>query len=214
MFYLPKDKLAFPPVNKASRDGLLAIGGDLSVERIIEAYKNGIFPWSDNEDEILWWAPNPRMILFPKEVKISKSMQKIIKKGIYTITENKAFDEVIEQCASVKRKDGEGTWLHRNMIDAYKELFKAGLAHSVEVWNQKGELVGGLYGVKILDKVYSGESMFHKESNTSKLAFIHLAQMAQKDNIDLIDCQMYTPHLESLGAREIPRAAFMRFLQD
>jgi len=213
MFYLPKDRIVFPPVDKASSEGLLAIGGDLSIERLKLAYKNGIFPWYSTQDDILWWAPNPRMILFPKEVKISKSMRRLMKKGIYTITENKAFDEVINNCAAVHKAGEDEAWLHRDMINAYKELFRLGLAHSVEVWNKEGELVGGLYGVKINEHIYSGESMFHKESNTSKLAFIHLAQMAEKNNIEMIDCQMHTPHLESLGAREIPRAAFMRFLK-
>jgi len=214
MFYLPKDRIAFPPVEKASNEGLLAIGGDLSIERIVHAYQNGIFPWYTTNDDILWWSPNPRMILFPKEVKISKSMQRLIKKGTYTITENQAFDEVINNCATVHKAGKDEAWLHHDMITAYKELFKAGLAHSVEVWNKEGELVGGLYGVKINKHIYSGESMFHKESNTSKLAFIHLAQMAAENNIEMIDCQMHTPHLESLGAREIPRASFMRFLKE
>jgi len=213
MFHLPKDRIVFPPVNKASKEGLLAMGGDLSIERLTLAYQCGIFPWYGTHEEILWWAPNPRMILFPKEVKISKSMRQLIKKGIYTITENKAFDEVIDNCATIHKAGEDEAWLHQDMIIAYKKLFKTGLAHSVEVWNKKGELVGGLYGVKINKHIYSGESMFHKESNTSKLAFIYLAQMAEKNNIEMIDCQMHTPHLESLGAREIPRASFMRFLK-
>ncbi len=211
MFILDNQKLVFPPVFLANSDGLLAAGGDLSVKRLKLAYENGIFPWFDNPKVILWWAPDPRMVLFPDEIKISKSMRNLIRKDIYKITENKAFDQVITYCSQVPRKDQEGTWLHDQMIEAYKNLHQAGLAFSIEVWNQQGELVGGLYAVQTHPDIISGESMFHLEPNTSKLAYIHLAQKAQKEGVKIIDCQLYTDHLASLGAREIPRADFMKY---
>ena len=213
MFLLKPHMIVFPPVNLANNDGLLAVGGDLSFNRLIEAYQNGIFPWYNEEDEILWWAPDPRMVLFPKEVKISKSMRAFIRKSNYKITQNKAFEEVIKNCASVSRKDVTGTWLHKEMQEAYINLYKKGKAFSIEVWNETDQLVGGLYVVKSNDKVWSGESMFHKEANTSKLAFIHLAKLAEENNISIIDCQLYTDHLASLGAREIPRIDFMKYFQ-
>jgi leucyl/phenylalanyl-tRNA--protein transferase len=213
MFRLPDDKIAFPPVNLANKDGLLAVGGDLSYERLTLAYKNGIFPWYNEGDEILWWAPDPRMVLFPAEVHISKTMRSLIRKNIYTITENKAFEKVIDYCAETHRKKDAGTWLSDEMKQAYIDLYKKNKAFSVEVWNKEGKLVGGLYAVISAEKVLSGESMFHLEPNTSKLAFIHLAQKSLKNNIKVIDCQIYTKHLESLGAREIPRSDFIRFLQ-
>ena len=213
MFILDNKKLVFPPVFLANMDGLLAAGGDLSVKRLKLAYENGIFPWYDDTKVILWWAPDPRMVLFPNEIKISKSMRSIIRKKTYRITENKAFDQVITYCSQVPRKDQEGTWLHDEMIQAYKNLHQAGLAFSIEVWNQQDELVGGLYAVQTRPDIISGESMFHLAPNTSKLAYIHLAQKAQKEGIKLIDCQLYTDHLASLGAREIPREDFMKFFE-
>ena len=211
MFQLT-DNLFFPPVFLANRDGLLAYGGDLSPERLILAYKQGIFPWYNKDDEILWWAPDPRMVLFPDEIYISKSMRLLMRKNQYTITENQAFEQVINYCSAMPRNNQDGTWLHKEMIEAYLNLHHIDKAFSVEVWNQKGDLVGGLYGVKATNSVLTGESMFHLESNTSKLAFIHLAEMAQKNNIDIIDCQLYTNHLSSLGAREISRNDFMLYL--
>ena len=213
MFQLLPAKMSFPPVKFANSNGLLAYGGDLSVPRLIEAYKNGIFPWYNEEDEILWWAPNPRMVLFPEEIRISKSMRSLIKKNIYKITKNKAFEQVIKYCAKVKRNNQDGTWLHPEMQQAYIELNKAGKTFSLEVWNENNQLAGGLYVVKSNDKVWSGESMFHLEPNTSKLAFIYLAQMAQQENIEIIDCQMYTEHLASLGAKEIDRDFFMTYFE-
>ncbi len=213
MFQLNVDDISFPPVQLANKEGLLAFGGDLSLPRLIKAYQNGIFPWYNEEYEILWWAPDPRMVLFPGEVKISKSMRSFIRKSNYTITVNKDFEAVIENCATVPRKEGEGTWLHYEMRQAYIRLHQAGRAFSVEVWNEQNELVGGLYVVIANQRVWSGESMFHKESNTSKLAFFYLAEMAQKNNIDIIDCQQYTSHLASLGARAIPRKEFMQFFE-
>jgi len=211
MFRLYHSILEFPPVQLANSDGLLAFGGDLSLERLIKAYKNGIFPWYIEEDEILWWAPDPRMVLFPKEIKISKSMRSLIRKNIYHITKNQDFEQVIKHCANVRRNNQDGTWLHPEMQKAYIELYKAGNAFSLEVWNEDNQLVGGLYVVKSNDKVWSGESMFHLEPNTSKLAFIHLAQMAEQENIEIIDCQIYTDHLASLGAKEIDRNEFMTY---
>ncbi len=180
MFQLNIDDIVFPPVKLANKDGFLAFGGDLSLPRLIKAYQNGIFPWYSEEYEILWWAPDPRMVLFPEEVKISKSMRAFIRKTNYTITVNKDFEAVIENCATVKRKDTEGTWLHYEMRQAYIRLHNAGRAFSVEVWNEQNQLVGGLYAVIANERVWSGESMFHKESNTSKLAFFYLAEMAKK----------------------------------
>ena len=213
MFTLKSQTNVFPPVNLANNEGLLAIGGDLSFERLIEAYQNGIFPWYNEGDEILWWAPDPRMVLFPKDVKISKSMRAFMRKSNYKITQNEAFEEVIKNCANVSRKNVTGTWLHKEMQDAYTKLYKNDRAFSLEVWNENNQLVGGLYVVKSNNRVWSGESMFHKEANTSKLAFIHLAKLAENNNISIIDCQQYTDHLASLGACEISRKEFMKYFQ-
>jgi leucyl/phenylalanyl-tRNA--protein transferase len=212
MFFISEESLKFPPVYMANSQGLLGFGGDLSVERLKKAYNNGIFPWYAKEEEILWWAPDPRMVLFPSEVKISKSMRSLIRKNIYEITENQEFEQVINYCAISDQRNKKDSWLHPEMIEAYIALHKEGLAHSIEVWNQAGKLVGGLYTVQVNPNVISGESMFHLESNTSKLAFIHLAKKAEEKKIKAIDCQIYTPHLASLGAREIPRNLFMEIL--
>jgi len=210
--YKIKDKsYEFPSVELSDPDGLLAYGGDLSITRLIAAYENGIFPWYDNESEILWWSPDPRMVLFPKNIHISKSMKQLMRRHKYKITENQAFEKVIHACSIAPRQE-KGTWLVQEMIDAYIRLYHNELAYSIEVWNQKDELVGGLYGTTIVPQVFSGESMFSLESNTSKLAFIHLAQIAIENNYKIIDCQLYTPHLASLGATEIPRKEFLKFL--
>jgi len=214
MFKLRSDILDFPPVHLANRDGLLAFGGDLTTARLKTAYKNGIFPWYNQDDEILWWAPDPRMVLYPDEIKISKSMRSFLRKHNYTITENKAFETVIDYCSKVTRKGQDGTWLHPDMKAAYIDLFHNDMAFSVEVWNADGKLVGGLYGVRTNARVLSGESMFHLESNTSKLAFIYLAEQARKNKVEIIDCQLYTDHLAKMGAREIPREKFMKYLED
>jgi len=211
MFQLNPSLLKFPPVQLANNEGLLAYGGDLSIARLIEAYKHGIFPWYDQSDTILWWAPDPRMVLFPDEIKISKSMRAFMRKSSYAITKNKAFKAVISHCATVRRKGQEGTWLHQDMQAAYYKLYQEGRAFSIEVWNAEKVLVGGLYVIQSNQQVWSGESMFHLEPNTSKLAFIYLAQLAQQSDIKLIDCQLYTDHLASLGAREIPRFEFMTY---
>lgn len=204
------DNIDFPPVSSASSEGVVAVGGELSTKRLMEAYTKGIFPWFDQGDLILWWSPDPRMVLFPSEVKISKSMKSVFKKDVFKITYNTAFKEVIENCASIKRDGQEGTWIDQDMIAAYTELNRKGIAKSVEVW-YKDELVGGLYGVDLGD-IFCGESMFSKMSNASKAAFIYLAQKLEKENYKLIDCQLYTDHLHSLGAREIPREVFISYL--
>lgn len=200
--------IEFPDVSKASKDGLLAIGGDLSPERLLFAYQNGIFPWYDSDQPILWWSPDPRFVLFPEDLKISKSMKQILRKNEFEVTFNKAFSEVIKNCAVQKRIGQESTWITDEMISAYQKLFELGYAKSVEVWLNK-ELVGGLYGIDIGNKVFCGESMFTKRSNASKVGFIALVQTS---NYKLIDCQIYTNHLESLGAKDIPRSEFLKHL--
>ena len=210
MFLLSKD-LVFPPVHLADKDGLLAIGGDLSLERLLLAYKSGIFPWYNSGEPIIWYSPNLRMVLFPKDLKISKSMKQIIRKNEYKITFNQNFKAVISNCKTIKRDGQGGTWITDEMQDAYLKLHEKGIAKSVEVWLEN-ELVGGLYGID-LGTVFCGESMFSKISNTSKLAFIYLVQKLKKENYKLIDCQVYNPHLESLGADEISREEFLKYLK-
>ncbi len=210
MYLISKD-LVFPPVQLANEDGLLAIGGDLSVERLELAYNNGIFPWYNQGEPIIWYSPDPRMVLFPKDLKISKSMRRVIRKKEFKITFNQNFDKVISNCNSVYRVGQGGTWITDEMKQAYINLHKKGLAKSVEVW-LGDELVGGLYGVD-LGHVFCGESMFSKVSDASKLAFIYLVQKLEKENYKLIDCQVYNHHLASLGADEISREAFMNILK-
>ena len=202
------DTIAFPGYDCTSEEGVIALGGDLSVERLTHAYKNGIFPWFSDNDPIVWYCPFERMVLFPAEIKISKSMQKIINKNEFTITENTAFEAVIYNCKNIDRNDGFGTWITNDMEQAYINLHKKGIAKSIEVWS-KDELVGGLYGVEI-NHIFCGESMFSKVSNASKLAFMHLAK---NENYKLIDCQIYNEHLASLGAREIDRSLFLSILK-
>ena len=204
-------ELVFPPVEMASEEGILAFGGDLRPERLMLAYQNGIFPWYNEGEPIIWYSPKERMVLFPHELRISKSMRQLIRNNTFRITTNTAFEQVISQCQNSPRKDQLGTWITDDMKQAYLKLHKLGFAKSVEVW-QDDELVGGLYGID-LGHVFCGESMFSKESNTSKLAFIHLVQELQKKDYKLIDCQVYNEHLESLGAREISREEFMGFLR-
>ena len=202
------ETIAFPGYDCTSEEGVIALGGDLSVERLTHAYKNGIFPWFSDNDPIVWYCPFERMVLFPAEIKISKSMQKIINKSEFIITENTAFEAVIYNCKNIDRNDGFGTWITNDMEQAYINLHKKGIAKSIEVWH-KDQLVGGLYGVKV-DNVFCGESMFSKVSNASKLAFMHLAK---NKNYKLIDCQIYNEHLASLGAREIDRSLFLSILK-
>ena len=206
--YVLTEKIEFPDVSLATRDGLLAIGGDLSVERLLLAYRSGIFPWFEIEQPILWWSPDPRFVLFPNKLKISKSMQQFLKKTSLKVSFNKAFDEVIRNCSKIKREGQEGTWITKNMISAYTKLHHLGFAKSVEVWEDEA-LVGGLYGIDLGNNVFCGESMFSKSSNSSKLAFIKLIE---NNNYKLIDCQVYTDHLKSLGAEEISRDSFLNII--
>ena len=210
MYYVTKD-LFFPPVSQANRDGILAIGGDLSTERLLLAYKSGIFPWFDPGDPILWWSPNPRMVLFLDELIVSKSMRNILNRNVFTVTFNQNFRDVISHCQNVKRNGQTGTWITNDMIEAYCNLNELGIAKSVEVW-QNDELVGGLYGVD-LGTIFCGESMFSLVSNASKVAFITLVEQLKKENYKLLDCQVYNPHLESLGCREIKRIEFLQILK-
>jgi len=210
--YLLDNELIFPHPSLANEDGVLAIGGDLSVERLHLAYRNGIFPWFEDGDPIVWWSPNPRMVLYPHKLKVSKSMRNVINQNKYSITFDKSFSEVIDNCKSISRNNQDGTWITPDMKRAYVDLHDRGIAHSVEVWEGE-ELVGGLYGVNI-GKVFCGESMFSKKSNTSKLAFISLVRKLEEENYFMIDCQLYTDHLASLGAEEIDRDKFLLDLND
>lgn len=206
------DQLAFPPVENANAEGLLAVGGDLSLERLILAYHNGIFPWFTNDSPILWWSPDPRMVLFPHKVKISKSMRRVLKSGQFKLTRNTCFEAVIEHCSRIKRTGQKGTWITAKMREAYCELHKKGYAKSYEVW-ENDQLVGGLYGID-LGHIFCGESMFSTVSNASKFAFIKMVQELEAKKYILIDCQMYTEHLESMGAEEIPRKSFITLLKN
>jgi len=210
MYYLTQD-LFFPPVSHANRDGIIAIGGDLSPERLQLAYKNGIFPWFNEGEPIIWWSPNPRMVLFLDELIISKSMRNILNRNNFKVTFNQNFKDVIAHCQQIKRDGQTGTWITNEMIEAYGKLNTLGVAKSVEIW-QNDQLVGGLYGID-LGHVFCGESMFSLVSNASKVAFIALANQLKKDNYQLLDCQVYNEHLVSLGCREIDRDFFMGILK-
>lgn len=198
----------FPKVTEADHEGLLAIGGDLSVERLLLAYNSGIFPWFNEDEVILWWSPDPRFVLYPEDLKVSKSMKQFLRNCNFEVTINKDFKAVITNCAKVKRVGQSGTWITNNMINAYCKLHKLGYAKSVEVWHNN-ELVGGFYGVDLNNGVFCGESMFANKSNASKAAFI---TFIQNTNYSLIDCQVYTAHLERLGAKEISRTKFLSYL--
>ena len=210
MYFLSRE-LFFPPVGYASPEGIVAIGGDLSPERLLLAYRSGIFPWFEDDEPILWWSPPERMVLLFDELKVSKSMRNVLNRGIFRVTFNTAFEQVIHNCRNVKRNGQAGTWLTENMVSAYCKLHELGYAKSVEVW-QDDELVGGLYGID-LGHIFCGESMFSKVSNASKAAFITLAKKLEQENYRLLDCQVYNEHLESLGAREIDRDDFMALLK-
>jgi len=201
-------KKYFPEVSNANEEGLLAIGGDLSPERLLYAYKNGIFPWFEEDETILWWSPDPRFVLFPEDLKVSKSMRQFLRNCNYEVTVNKAFNLVIEECALAKRVGQESTWITKSMIEAYIKLHELGYAKSVEVWKDE-MLVAGLYGIDLGNKVFCGESMFSKENNASKTGFI---TFVKNSDYKLIDCQVFTNHLESLGAKDIPREDFLQFL--
>lgn len=209
--YLLNQFLYFPPVTEATADGLLAIGGDLSVSRLELAYSKGIFPWYDPDEPILWWAPPKRMVVHPGSYSVSKSMRNILNRKQFTITRNKNFKEVIQHCQKVPRKGQTGTWISKEIIAAYSLLHQRGKVVSYEVW-QEQELVGGLYGVD-LGHVFCGESMFSLVPNASKVAFIHLIQDLKANNYRLLDCQVHNDHLEKLGAFEISREAFMKILE-
>ncbi len=210
MHFLTKE-LYFPPVEDASHEGILAIGGDLSVERLMLAYSNGIFPWFNDEEPILWWSPPERMVVNPLDYKISKSLRNIINRNIFDVTLNKNFEGVISNCQSITRKGQNGTWITDDIIKSYTQLHKIGKVMSFEVW-LNNELVGGLYGVD-LGHVFCGESMFSKVPNASKVAFVKLIEYLKQNNYKLLDCQVHNDHLEKLGAFEISRASFMMILK-
>ena len=201
----------FPPVDQAEDDGLLAVGGDLTKERLLAAYRRGIFPWYEVGQPILWWSPDPRLVLFPEELKISRSLRKVLRKEQFEIRFDSAFEDVIKACADVRTERGDETWIIPEMQQAYTELHQEGYAHSVESWLE-GELVGGLYGIS-LGQCFFGESMFSTTNDSSKVALVALAEFSQQVGIKLIDCQMTTPHLLSLGAREITREVFLKKLK-
>ena len=200
----------FPSAETASREGIVAIGGDLDPNRILNAYKKGIFPWFENDNNLVWWSPDPRMVLFPKKIKISKSTKKIINQDYFKVTYNQSFNEVVECCSKVKRFGQNGTWITEGLKKAYNQLHEMGYAYSVEVWKDY-ELVGGLYGIDLGD-IFCGESMFTRANNASKVGFIHLVKELTKNNYKLIDCQVPSAHLKSLGAEEISRKEFLSFL--
>ena len=201
--------MSFPPVHHAEPDGLLAIGGDLSPNRLLEAYKKGIFPWYEGE-YILWWSPDPRFVLFPDELRVSHSMKQLLRQQAFRFTINSAFEKVIHECKSTKRKGQQSTWITSSVEKAYVNMHQLGHAFSAEAW-KSDELVGGLYGIR-MGKVFFGESMFSKTNNASKFAFINFVQQLKNEGVQLIDCQVYTPHLESMGARMIPRKEFVDYL--
>jgi len=211
MFVLSK-KMIFPPVESAIEDGIVAVGGDLSIERLILAYKSGIFPWYSDGEPIIWYSPDTRMVLFPTHLRVSKSMRNFIKKTNLKVTFNTNFKEVIFNCKNIKRKNQFGTWITNQMEEAYIKLHQIGVAKSFEVWDNK-ELVGGLYGVD-LGNIFCGESMFCKVSNSSKLAFIEMVKHFKKLNYKMIDCQVYNKHLASLGAEKLSRKEFIKYLND
>ncbi|MES2265231.1 MAG: leucyl/phenylalanyl-tRNA--protein transferase [Bacteroidota bacterium] len=209
MIFRLDERLLFPDPALAEDDGLLAVGGDLSTERLLLAYQNGIFPWYSDDEPILWYSPHERFVLYPGEIKVSKSMSKVLRSGMFTVTTNTCFDEVVAACSAIKRHGQDGTWITDDMKAAYSKLHREGHAHSVEVW-QDDKLVGGLYGVHA-GNVFCGESMFSLVSNASKAALIWLVN-TQK--YQLVDCQVYTEHLESMGARMIPREDYIAILHN
>ncbi len=210
MIWLDPDDIAFPdPALYNPEDGLMAVGGDLCPERLWLAYQLGLFPWYNEGEEILWWCPDPRFVLFPKDLRISKSMKKILRDGTFSFTENQCFEAVMRECQTATRKDQDGTWIHEELIRSFVHLHRHGLAKSFEAWHN-GELVGGFYGVQV-GKVFCGESMFSRVSNASKAVFIHFTTKYQ-DAWQLIDCQIHSAHLESLGAKMIPKHDYLNIL--
>lgn len=213
MIHFLDDSYDFPEPSRARNDGLLAVGGDLDPQRLLMAYRSGIFPWFGQGDPILWWSPDPRMVLLPNQLKVSKSLQKVIRRQSFKITWNTAFKEVIEACSTVPRPGQDSTWITREMLEAYLQLHKMGHAISVEVWH-KEQLVGGLYGIDLPELgVFCGESMFSKVSDSSKVGFYELVQSLTAKKYKLIDCQIYTDHLARFGAVEIDREMFLQYLQ-
>lgn len=210
MVRLDPNEISFPdPSIYDGHEGIIAFGGNLSPERIWFAYQNGIFPWFNPDEEILWWCPDPRFVLFPEDLKVSKSMRKILNRDVFQFTEDQCFEEVIKNCQKISRKDQNGTWLSDELMESFLQLHRFGLAKSVEVW-QNDELIGGFYGL-LVGKIFCGESMFAKVSNASKAGFIYFAEK-YKDELSLIDCQSHTQHLESLGARMISKKDFLHIL--
>jgi len=209
MFRLGED-FVFPSPISADSHGIVAYGGDLNPLRIIQAYKNGIFPWFESDDDLLWWSPNPRMVLYPEKIKVSKSLKSFIKKTTLKVTFNNDFEEVINSCSNIKRLGQKGTWITPGLKKSFTKLHEMGLAISVEVW-KNSEIVGGLYGLDLGD-VFCGESMFSKSTNASKLALVSLSRELKKNNYRLIDCQVPSEHLKSMGAEEISREEFLKIL--
>jgi leucyl/phenylalanyl-tRNA--protein transferase len=203
--------LDFPPVSNANSVGLLAIGGNLSPGNMLMAYSKGIFPWYTEEDPLMWWSPDPRMILKPEDFKASKSLKSLVRKANYTMRIDSCFEKVMKNCAGISRKGEDGTWITKELTEVFLKLHQLGFAHSFEIFMQN-ELVGGLYGLAI-GKVFFGESMFHKQSNASKLAFYHLVEFLKKNRFELIDAQQETPHLKSLGAYPVNRESFVKLLE-
>jgi leucyl/phenylalanyl-tRNA--protein transferase len=204
------DEYVFPSPRSADKHGIVAYGGDLDPERIIEAYKNGIFPWFESDQNLLWWSPDPRMILYPSKIKVSKSLKSFIKKSPFKITFNSDFEEVINSCSNIKRLGQKGTWITDGLKDSFLKLHEMGLAMSVEVW-ENSEIVGGLYGLDLGD-VFCGESMFSKSSNSSKVALLALSSELKKNKYKFIDCQIPTEHLKSMGGEKISRNDFLKLL--
>lgn len=211
--YILTEHISFPHPSEAEEDGLLAVGGDLHPDRLMLAYNSGIFPWFNEGQMALWWSPDPRMVVPPQDVHVSKSMRKVFRDSSFKVTYNQRFLEVILACKRMKRKEQDDTWITNAMVEAYLRLHEMGHCISVEVW-QHDQLVGGLYGIDLKEKgVFCGESMFSKVSNASKVGFITLSRKLTKENYRLIDCQMHTNHLASLGAKEIPREEFLKYLE-
>lgn len=211
VFSIPKDEIIFPHPSLANEEGLLGIGGDLTPERLLLAYRNGIFPWYNVNEPIMWWCLTPRLVLYPEQIIISKSMKQLMHRHEYRITVDQCFEKVMSHCRSVKREGQKGSWIHYDILEAYSRMHELGIAHSVEVWHDDN-LVGGLYGLAI-GKMFCGESMFAEVSNASKLALIHLCQLLPQKGITLIDCQQETQHLKSMGAVVLSADDFFSFLE-
>ena len=210
--FLLSEELIFPPAHLASEGGLLAVGGDLSPERLLLAYGQGIFPWYSEGEPILWWSPDPRLILHPEQIRVSRSLKRTLKRALFRVTMDRAFEQVIQACARLRLESGESTWIVEDMIQAYCRLHAEGYAHSVEAWQGK-DLAGGLYGVS-LGGCFFGESMFTRVTDASKVAFVHLGRQLCDWSFTLIDCQVTTGHLKRFNALEVPRSAFLTLLHE